>query len=203
VESRAALVTVAVAAGLALASCSPDKPTTSPTTSASTSTASTSAIAPQGSPSTTAPAPAVVLRSAGLSAAGDRWEFGAKGASVVASLRRAFANEAPKVRDLDCEAGPMQLYDWPTLTALEQAGNFVGWLAPQASTLRTDQGIGVGSTRADVVAAYPGVEVEESTLGVEWFVPVEKGGPLSGLLDGEASTSKVGSMWSGNACAFR
>jgi hypothetical protein len=90
------------------------------------------------------------------------------------------------------------------LIVLVQNGNFDGWLVPNATTTpRTDKGVGKGSTRAELVAAYAAVEVDESTLGDEWFVPAEKGGPLSGLLDGSGPTAKVASMWSGNGCVFR
>ncbi|HEX8514272.1 MAG TPA: hypothetical protein VF688_14335, partial [Allosphingosinicella sp.] len=63
--------------------------------------------------------------------------------------------------------------------------------------LKTIEGIGVGSTRAEV-ATLPGFEVEESTLGTEF-----RAGGLSGVLDSNAPNAKVTHIWGGATCVFR
>ena len=59
-------------------------------------------------------------------------------------------------------------------------GQFVGWNVrpqPDSTSLTTVAGIGLGSTRQELEAAYK-VEMVDSSLGVEFYT-----GQLSGLLE--------------------
>jgi hypothetical protein len=64
-------------------------------------------------------------------------------------------------------------------------------------TLTTVSGIGLGSTRAELEAAYD-AEVAPSSLGIEFHA-----GGLAGLLDSSRPDARVVSLWAGLACVAR
>ena len=58
-------------------------------------------------------------------------------------------------------------------------------------------GVGPGSSRADLEAAYA-ADISETTLGTEFAA-----GELFGLLDGKELAAKITYMWGGLSCNFR
>lgn len=76
-----------------------------------------------------------------------------------------------------------------------QDDKFVGWTinAPD-SPLKTAKGIGIGSTRQQLDAAYK-VDVEESSLGLLFST-----GELVGLLDQDGIEGLVTDIWAGTVC---
>jgi hypothetical protein len=76
-----------------------------------------------------------------------------------------------------------------------QDNKFVGWTinAPD-SPLKTAKGIGIGSTRQQLDAAYT-VDVEESSLGLLFST-----GALVGLLDQDGIEGLVTDIWAGTVC---
>jgi hypothetical protein len=77
----------------------------------------------------------------------------------------------------ECGAGPMDHADWTNgLQLLFQEDRLAGWQT-QTPAISTDKGIHVGSTLAELQAAYPGVALEDSTIG--WTFA---SGELMGLL---------------------
>jgi hypothetical protein len=58
-------------------------------------------------------------------------------------------------------------------------------------------GVRVGSTRAELEAAYA-AEVAESTLGTEF-----NAGGLGGLLSGPGKDARITDLWAGINCFFR
>jgi hypothetical protein len=62
---------------------------------------------------------------------------------------------------------------------------------------RTTAGIGIGSTRRELDAAYQ-AEVAESTLGQEFTA-----GEIGGLLTSAAPDGRVEALWAGMTCHFR
>jgi hypothetical protein len=64
--------------------------------------------------------------------------------------------------------------------------------------LTTMDGIGVGSTRAQLLAARPATTVEDSTLGTEFAVA-----DMGGLFEDAAPDAKITHLWAGVTCAFR
>lgn len=118
---------------------------------------------------------------------------------------------AEKGRAEECGAGPLAYLSWNdglTLYALD--GLFAGWAldetgAPAAKgkdgepapKLTTISGIGIGSTRAQLLGAYD-AKIEQTTLGTEF-----NAAGLSGILDGTGAKAKVTNLWSGVNCVFR
>ena len=98
----------------------------------------------------------------------------------------------------ECGAGPVTFVKWSDgLTLLFQDDRFVGWSVDKAG-LTTEDGIGVGSTRAELKTARPRTKVTESTRGTEFAA-----GGLGGLLDGKGPDAKVTNLWAGVTCMFR
>lgn len=111
----------------------------------------------------------------------------------------------------ECGAGPLAYLRWSdglTLYALD--GLFAGWAldetgVPQAKPkggkpapkLTTISGVGIGSTRAQLLDVYD-AKIEQTTLGTEF-----NAAGLSGILDGTGTKAKVTNLWSGVNCVFR
>jgi len=148
-----------------------------------------------------APAPAIVLEGAGLripSATPPRTlAFGMPAAETVEALTKAL-KRAPTERGAneECGGGGMEFAAWEgEVTVWLLDGRFAGW--DNKGGLKTLDGVGIGSSRAQV-AALPGFEAEESTLGTEF-----RAGGLSGILDSKAPDAKVTQLWGGATCVFR
>ena len=94
----------------------------------------------------------------------------------------------------------MTVVDWaPGFTVLFDGAGFAGWSVREgaAGAPRTAAGLGIGSTRADLDAAYSAT-VGPSTLGTEFTA-----GGIAGLLDGAGPDAVVTNLWAGNACIAR
>jgi hypothetical protein len=155
------------------------------------------ASAPRPAPAL--PAATVVLEGAGLRIPGASrtLAFDLSEAETIAALTKALGR-APTERgeNGECGGGGMRFAEWEgELTAWFLDGRFAGW--DGKGKLKTLEGIGIGSPRADL-ATLPGFEVEESTLGTEF-----RSGGLSGLLDSTAPNAKVTHLWGGATCVFR
>jgi hypothetical protein len=128
-------------------------------------------------------------------------DFGLGKAQVVEILTQAQGAAGKEIRNEECGAGPMVFVEWPDgLTALFQDDRFAGWSVGRGASpkLTTMNGVGVGSTRSELIAAFAGATIEESTLGQEFTA-----GGLSGILDGTAPTAKIDAIWAGTSCVFR
>jgi hypothetical protein len=162
--------------------------------------ANMSASAPAPAPAQ-APAAPVVLEGAGLripSASPPRTlAFGLPEAETVDALAKALGRKPGKLgENEECGDGAMKFAEWDgELTAWFSDGQFAGW--DSKGKLRTIEGIGIGSARADL-ATLPGFEVEESSLGTEF-----RSGGLSGTFDSKAPAAKVSHLWGGATCVFR
>jgi hypothetical protein len=123
--------------------------------------------------------------------------FGTPWPQAVAAL--AFLGKPLAGRNEECEAGPLDYARWDgSLTLYGQDGKFAGWFADGSSgTIATAAGVGPGTTRQDLEAAYA-VEVFDSTLGTEFTA-----GELHGLLDSPHLDSPVTAFWAGTSCNFR
>ena len=174
---------------------SPPEPAPSATTLAS----------PAATPAAPAPAdgPALAVDSEGVrlfdpaTGSARPIAFGSSWQRVVTAL--AFLGKPLTGRNEECEAGPLDYARWDgALTLYGQDGLFVGWFADGGSgTIATAAGVGPGTTRQDLEAAYD-VEVFESTLGTEFAA-----GGLHGLLDSPHLDSPVTAFWAGTSCNFR
>lgn len=161
--------------------------------------AATNASAPEGGPAVAEAR--VVLEGSGLrlpDAASPRTlGFDTPEAASIEALTKALGRPPTKRgENEECGGGAMQFAEWEgELTAWFLDQRFAGW--DSKGKLKTLEGIGIGSGRADL-ATLPGFEVEESTLGVEF-----RSGGLSGILGSKAADSKVTHLWGGATCVFR
>jgi len=98
----------------------------------------------------------------------------------------------------ECGAGTVDFTDLrnDSLQMTFQDGKFVGWtINAAASPLRTAKGIGIGSTRQELDAAYKDLTVEDSSLGLLF-----SSGNLTGLLDQDGIEGLVTDIWAGTVC---
>jgi hypothetical protein len=181
---------------LGLAACDSAPPRNE---SAETSAAPANASAPAPAP---AAAPAIVLEGAGLRIPGESpprtLALEMPEAETIEALTGALGRPPSELgENEECGGGGgMKFAKWKDdLTAWFMDGRFAGW--DSEGKLKTIEGVGIGSSRADV-AILPGFEVEESTLGIEF-----RAGGLSGILASKAADAKVTHLWGGATCVFR
>jgi hypothetical protein len=124
--------------------------------------------------------------------------FGTPMATAIAAATSTFGG--PPIEqsvNQECGAGPVLHARWPNgFVALSQEDRFLGWDSREPG-LTTADGIGIGSTRAELEASRR-VEVEETTLGVEFSA-----GGLGGLFGSAESMAPITSLWAGLTCHFR
>jgi len=128
-------------------------------------------------------------------------DFGLPKAQTLEIITRVAGAPGPETTNAECGAGPMQFVDYPGgLTLLFQNDSFAGWSVGKDSQGRqsTMNGVGVGSTRSQLVAAFTGVTVEETSLGQEFSAA-----GLSGVLSGPDANATIETMWAGTSCVFR
>lgn len=126
--------------------------------------------------------------------------FGRPQGDVLALLQR-LRGPARIGTNEDCGAGPVEFATWPDgLSLAFQRNRFVGWGVGQRASGRyaTASGIGPGSTRVELDAAYAGISIIKSSLGIEFAA-----GGFFGLISGTDRSSKITDMWAGTSCAAR
>ena len=162
-------------------------------------------VAPETTTTTASTAePAFHVEPDGLLVHDDRFPFGTDGAAAVAAVGDAIGAADEQGDQPDCPAGPATFARFGDigsgLLLTIQDGALVGWSIAAGSTLTTSDGIGIGSTKADVEAAYGAVEVvPDSTLGIELFLE----GGISALLTADEPDGAVTALWAGTNCIFR
>lgn len=189
-------------AALMLAACSSPA---SETAVAPKETADKAAVAAATAEPTAAPAPAKT--SATLTLAPDGLAiveagkaklvpFGIPRASAELMIGNVQGDQLGKGSSSECGAGTVDYTSYrDDLQLTFQEGKFAGWALNGAkSPLRTAKGIGVGSTRQELDAAYQ-VIVEDSSLGLLW-----SNGDLVGTLDIDGIDGLVDNMWAGTVC---
>jgi len=139
--------------------------------------------------------------------------FGMQTARALAGLTRALGPAAPPKPVTDAACAATRTFRWGDLTVVAnevsgKAGTttgFVGWSlsgpAPAAGALRTDRGIGLGSTLKALRAAYgTGVAVTPGGHGPGFTIRTP-GGSLTGTLDADGEAGKVTALQAGAACS--
>ncbi|MFV0260178.1 MAG: hypothetical protein ACK5PP_17215 [Acidimicrobiales bacterium] len=171
---------------------------------AATSTTTMATTAPE---TTTTPVPAI-----GIELAGDgltvidggvasSLPFGVDEASVSIVLDRVFGPGQLTESSPECPNDSDRAITWGDQILAEFAGDeFISWSLSPGSPLTTGDGIGLGSSRADLMAAGP-VEIFQSSLGVE-FALGSGDAVVRGVLDGTDQTSTVIDLWAGDRCLF-
>jgi hypothetical protein len=136
--------------------------------------------------------------------------FGMQAARAMNGLTQALGRaETITVVPADSNCGATRIFGWKDFNVLinevtaRSGGNpgLVGWslgaTAPSSGGLKTDSGIGIGSTLAAVKEAYgSAVTVVGSTFAVRGA----SSGVLTGELDGSADTSRVKALRAGVSC---
>ena len=120
----------------------------------------------------------------------------------TAAVASALGEPIEKTQNSECGAGPMNFVTWSNgLTMNATQNRFVGWTVRQDSksaNLTTADGIGLGTTLADLKANYS-VETIEDSLGTEFYTSNN----LFGLLSANEPNGVIIYLWSGIACNFR
>jgi hypothetical protein len=150
----------------------------------------------------------VVLRADGLEVGvgptAQRLTFGTTPADDVTTALQEALGGAGEAADLpDCGQGPRSAVKVEGLSVLFDGARFVGWTdegSPERNST-TPEGLGIQSTLADLRSVLPDLQVDTTTLGVEWAAPGDGG--LSGLLEGTAATSRVTQLSAGETCFMR
>ncbi|MCW2776900.1 MAG: hypothetical protein JWN17_625 [Frankiales bacterium] len=178
---------------LPLAACGTDdavdpvgqaSPTAAAPTSAATTGTATLVLLPDG----------IALQHDGTT---EKIPFGS-GTAIVAPALAATLGE-PKQQVVECGQGSRTDLGAGGFDVLFDGERFVGWDESGAG-LVTDTGLKVGSTRAEVQQALPGVTFSKATLGDEFL---GSQGGLAGFLDGAAPTSRVTGLTGGESCVVR
>lgn len=127
--------------------------------------------------------------------------FGMAQADVLASLERV-RGEAAEGTNSDCGAGPVQYANWADgLSLLFKNGRFAGWGLDgrAADGITSADGIGVGTTRAELDAAIgPTLVVRQTSLGTEFTA-----GAYHGLFGSNKPDARITDMWAGVSCVAR
>jgi hypothetical protein len=174
----------------------PDSAQPAPTANAGT--ADTTPQAAQAAPG----APAIVLAPDGLQitggAAPSKIAFGAPQARVLADAGAVLGTPQNGAMQEECPAGPLYQTTFSGVQLVFQDSAFVGWAAQTGSPLRTAEGVGPGSTLAQIRAAYPAATVDQTSLGTEFIA-----GDLYGVFTDSTASSPLEIMFAGINCIFR
>ncbi|PSN15658.1 hypothetical protein C7293_06285 [filamentous cyanobacterium CCT1] len=126
--------------------------------------------------------------------------FGTEIAVVEDAVTDLVGEPTESGENTECGSGPQMITQWPNGLVLHAAdGEFIGWSArPDTDPdLTTIAGVGIGSTRGELEAAYT-IEVTESTLGTEFST-----GNLFGILSSAEPDATIENLWAGTVCNFR
>ena len=137
---------------------------------------------------------AVLLARSGVIAQDGRAELLAFGKPLAEVERRLARTLGPVVRrgtNPDCGAWPLTFSELGGLTLLGRDGELVGWRVSDPK-LRTDEGIGLGSSENAVRAAYT-TEFTDSAAS--------RGFVAEGFY-GRIERGVVTAMWAGTSCSF-
>ncbi|KTE40437.1 MULTISPECIES: hypothetical protein [unclassified Sphingopyxis] len=192
------LKVAAAAILLLLGACS--SPSSAPGTEPAQKTSQPAPVVPDATPSKPSPpkpAPAVLLSPGGLVAAGQLLRFGIPRAEIEDAIGAAQGAATERGSSSECGAGTVDYTRYKDgLQLTFQDGKFAGWtINAAASPLRTAKGIGIGSTRQELDAAFADLTVEDSSLGLLF-----SSGDLTGLLDIDGIEGLVTDIWAGTVC---
>jgi hypothetical protein len=148
----------------------------------------------------------IALSGEGLQLVGDQTgstttlKFGSEMDLVEDAVTSILGEPLETGENSECGSGPQMITQWPKGLMLHAAnGEFIGWSASPNTdaALTTMAGVGIGSTRSDLEAAYT-VEVSESSLGTEFST-----GDLFGILSSSGPDAVIENLWAGTVCNFR
>jgi hypothetical protein len=139
--------------------------------------------------------------------------FGTQAARAMNGLTQALGRaENVTVVPADANCGATRIFRWKDFDVLinevtaRSGGNpgLVGWAmgaaAPASLGLKTDKGIGIGSTLGAVKAAYGAVTVAQGANGPTFVIRVASG-VITGDLNGTGDAGRVKALRAGASCA--
>lgn len=130
--------------------------------------------------------------------------FGDGADKVIAVVNARLGQPTKDDRNAGCESGADRVVGWPGFYAVFDRGRWDGYRMRSTDVrATTEAGLKVGDTVADLQAAYPTVELMETTLDYEWIVEVGTEHFLTGLLSGRAPSDTVVDIGAGDTCVFR
>jgi len=174
------------------------------------------ATAPTATPSTDASTTSTALSATALVLSADGLgplTFGTQAARALSGLTQALGH-AEKVTPVPAGStcGATRTFQWKNLVVIVNEVNggsaakagLVGWhlgtAAPTALDVRTDKGIGIGSTIAALKAAYgANTSIAQGDQGPAVKIAVPNG-VITGRVDGLGAANKVQSLEAGNLC---
>lgn len=122
--------------------------------------------------------------------------FGESQAPTIAAISQVLGKPAQEGTNADCPSGPVQFATWSKgLSANFEGGKFVGWAG--AVDQKTARGIGFGSSKADLAAAYHPT-FEQTSLGYEFTAD-----GITGVLESDAADAAITDLWAGMSCVAR
>lgn len=127
--------------------------------------------------------------------------FGSPSESAILSVSDAFGQPDSGTVSTQCLTDSV---GWGSLSlSIDSVSDtIVGWTVRRSRSegpvVTTADGLGIGSTVAELRAIYPELIIEETTLGWESI-----DGPISWLTSGSTDTDIVQAMWAGETCVFR
>jgi hypothetical protein len=125
-----------------------------------------------------------------------RLDFGSAQSIVRDTVVKSLGKPLDEGTQSECGQGSRDSSRWDQITLLYADGTFVGWSINRASTLTTADGIGLGTTLAELESSLGDVEVTEGSLGREFTA-----GAYYGILD--ETEDVVDFLSAGEICAFR
>lgn len=180
---------------LTLAACSSPEPPAAPVEKAKAEPIAAAAPVAQSVPAKATPT--LLLDSGGLILNGTLLRFGIPRADAERAVSKIQGKSLNQGSSDECGAGLVAYTGYrDDLQLAFQEDKFSGWtINGAASPLRTAKGIGIGSPRQSLDAAYPDVLVDDSSLGLLFST-----GDLVGLLDQDGIEGIVTDIWAGTVC---
>ncbi len=125
-------------------------------------------------------------------------DFGSNLASAQAAIAPRFGDPRDIVEGGDCF---LTVANWDDFSLAFESDQFVGWFYRSSTPpLVSPSGVAPGISQSELRRVYSGVDIAESTLGLEFFFEVPAGF-IGGFFTPDEQT--VNAMFAGQNCFFR
>lgn len=125
--------------------------------------------------------------------------FGTSQDDTVQFIATALGDPTGSSMNDECGAGPLGQVDFQgDLKLYFKAGAFAGWEVGGGSGFSAENGVRIGMTSDQLMAATREMEGEESSIGYEWNAD-----GFSGLLTQGGPTGTITNIWAGATCIMR
>ena len=125
--------------------------------------------------------------------------FGTSQDDTVQFIITALGDPTGSSMNEECGAGPLGQVDFQgDLKLYFKAGEFAGWEVGDGSGFSAENGIRIGMTSDQLMAATQEMEGEENSIGYEWNAD-----GFSGLLTEGGPAGTITNIWAGTTCIMR